>query len=337
MSEQPDKTKAAFFCDGDRLAYVYSQGRRERVAELTDLYPVTVSAATFDEHADRLADIEVIFSTWGMPILTGEQIDRLTNLKAIFYGAGAVKHFAAPYLDRGVTVVSSWVANAIPVAEFTVAQILLAMNGYFGNTADCRDPQRRRDGDVHRGPGVYGETVALIGAGMIGRKVIELLKPFTLDILIVDPYLPDDQAAELGVAKASLADAFARAYVVSNHLPNLPALERVLNGDLFGAMRPGAAFINTGRGAQVDEGDLIAVLQARPDLTALLDVTWPEPPVPESPLYTLANVHLTNHIAGSMNDEVVRMADYAIDEFLAWRDGRPLQYAVTAEMLKTMA
>jgi len=328
------KTNAAFFCDGDQIDNVYGRGRRERVAELTNLYPAIVRGGDLDDHVDSLGDLEVIFSTWGMPALTGEQIDRLGSLEAVFYAAGAVKHFAEPFLQRQVTVVSAWAANAVPVAEFTLAQILLACKGYFRNSRDLAGPDRwRKGGD----PGVYGETVALIGAGMIGRRVIELLRPFELSILVVDPYLSDQAADELGVRKVAMADAFAQAYVVSNHLPNLPDLRGVLHAGLFGSMRTGATFINTGRGAQINESDLAAVLAERTDLTALLDVASPEPPEAGSPLYSLANVHLSAHIAGSLGNEVVRMADYVIDEFVAWRDGRPLRYAVTAEMLKTMA
>ena len=85
------------------------------------------------------------------------------------------------------------------------------------------------------------------------------------------------------------------------------------------------------------EGDLIGVLEKRADLTALLDVTFPEPPEEDSAFYTLPNVQLSSHIAGSMNDEVVRMADYAIEEFLRWEQGEALKYQVTLEMLETMA
>lgn len=336
-TETPRTVAAAILCDGDRVDAVYAAGRRRRLAELTDLHGQIIRSDDLHRHAEALADVEAVFSTWGMPSLSEAQLKLLPSLKAVFYAAGSVKGFAGPLLARGITVVSAWAANAVPVAEFTVAQILLACKGYWRNTADCRDPKRRREGPLVRGPGVFGERVALIGAGMIGRKVIELLRPFTLEVLVVDPYLPDETAAELGVATVSMAEAFERAYVVSNHLPNLASLTGVLDGTLFASMREGATFINTGRGAQVNEADLIATLGRRPDLTALLDVTWPEPPASDSPLYTLANVHLTSHIAGSLNDELVRMADYVIDEFLAWRDGRPLRYAVTAEMLETMA
>lgn len=73
-----------------------------------------------------------LFSTWGMPALGKEQIRAyFPSLKAVFYAAGSVQGFAREYLEAGVQVFSAWAANAVPVAEFTVAQILLAGKGYF--------------------------------------------------------------------------------------------------------------------------------------------------------------------------------------------------------------
>jgi phosphoglycerate dehydrogenase-like enzyme len=179
--------------------------------------------------------------------------------------------------------------------------------------------------------------VALIGAGQIGRRLIGLLKPFRLSILVVDPYLSEEDARNLGVTRVTLEEAFREAYVVSNHLPNLPDLQHVLDGELFASMRPDATFINTGRGAQVNEPELVSVLKQRPDIVALLDVTYPEPPVAGSEFYTLPNVQLSSHLAGAHDDEVLRMADTAIEEYLRWRDGKPLQYSVRLDMLDRMA
>ena len=172
---------------------------------------------------------------------------------------------------------------------------------------------------------------------MIARYLIGLLKPFNLKVLVYDPYLPDSEAASLGVEKADLTRIFSECYVVSNHLPNLESLRGLLNETLFSSMRLGSTFINTGRGAQVDESDLVSVLKRRDDLTALLDVTDPEPSPADSPFYKMANVRLTSHIAGSMNDEVVRMADYVIEDFGNWDAGRPLKHSVTKDMLDKMA
>lgn len=84
-----------------------------------------------------------------------------------------------------------------------------------------------------------------------------------------------------------------------------------------------ATFLNTGRGAQVVEADLIRALTEEPARTAVLDVTWPEPPLPESPLWSLQNVFLTPHIAGSMQRETARMGAFMEREFSLFLTGQP--------------
>lgn len=310
------KMKAVFVCaKKETVDYVYSEAQRKQIAEVTDLMPEIVNAGNFDRM--DLKDVEVIFSTWGMMCFTDEQLDRMPNLKAVFYGAGATDYFARPLLARGIKVISAWKANAIPVAEFVLAQIILSMKNYFSNNWNNK----------FAGPGCYGETVALIGAGAISSKLQEMLKVLNLNVLVI-PSRPERRTV-------SLEEAFRTAYVVSNHLPNREDNQKVLTKELFASMRQGATFINTGRGAQVDEAGLIEVLKARPDLTALLDVTFPEPPEAGSELYTLPNVRLTTHIAGSLNDEVHRMADYVIGDYLHFAAGEPLEHEVTEEMLMT--
>lgn len=329
--------KAVFLGNSaDRIAEVYGQGRRQRLEGLVEMYPTVVGEKTWGKHQEALQEAEVVFSTWGMPALDAAQLADMPRLAAVFYAAGSVRSFARPLLERGIVVVSGWGANAVPVAEFTVAQTLLACKGYWRNTADCRSPQTRQ-GSPFRGRGAFGAAVGLIGMGMVGREVARRLQGFELEVLAHDPYMSQDDAAALGVEPVGLEELCRRSYVLSNHLPNLPATAGLVDGRLLAQLPRDATFINTGRGAQVVEADLIAVWRRRPDLTALLDVTFPEPPAADSPLYDLPNVHLTSHIAGSLNDEVVRMADYVIEEFVVWQQGQDLRYAVDAAMLERMA
>lgn len=319
------------------LQNVYASPQHNAVESRCRLFPEIITNDNIDTLADKLQDLEYLFSTWSMPQLSEAQIRSLPNLKAVFYAAGSVQQFARPFLKCGVKVFSAWAANAIPVAEFTLAQILLSCKGYFRNTRDCTTWESRTQGPLHSGPGIYNNAVALIGFGMIGRKLADLLQPFHMDVMVVDPYVTDEVLATHHCRRASLEEAFQTAYVVSNHLPNLPATRGMLHHAHFSAMRPYATFINTGRGAQVVETDLINVLTERPDLTALLDVTFPEPPEKDSPFYTLPNVQLSSHIAGSINLEVVRMADYMIEEFDRFTQGQPTRYEVTEALLETMA
>jgi phosphoglycerate dehydrogenase-like enzyme len=316
---------------------VYARGRRAELESLASLVPGYVSAAEWPRLSPMLQDVEVLFSTWGMDEALALELCELPRLKAFFYAAGSVQHFARPLLDKNITVVSAWAANAVPVAQFTLAQILLSLKGYFRNVREARLPANRGRALETSAPGVFDETVALLGCGMVGRRVADLLRPYGLDAVVYDPFLSDEAAADYGLRKASLQEAFASAMVVSNHLADLPPTRGLLGRELFASMRPGATFINTGRGATVSEPDLADVLRSRPDLTALLDVTHPEPPAADSIWYALENAHLSSHIAGSNGNEVVRLADYCLEEFRAWRDGKPLKYRVTREMLEKMA
>ena len=314
---------------------VYGKGRWDRLAELTDLVPGIVTGEQLPARSAELRDVEVAFSTWGLPQLGADELRHLPSLKILFYAAGSVRSFAPPLLERGIRVVSSWAANAVPVAEFTLAQVLLSCKGYWRNVNDFTGPETRSG--AFRGVGNFGETVGIIGAGMVGRALIELLRPFQLRVVVHDPFLPEHEARAMGVDKVTLEELFAQSYVVSNHLPNLQQLRGLLNVALFERLRPDATFINTGRGAQVDEADLIRILQQRPDITALLDVTFPEPPEAGSVFYTLPNVRLSTHVAGSLGHEVVRMADYAIAEFERWEKGEHMLWEVTPELLARMA
>jgi phosphoglycerate dehydrogenase-like enzyme len=303
-----------------------------------DLPAEVITPHNMANHAEWLADIRVIFSTWTMPCLTPEQLDLMPALQAVFYAAGSVKPFADPLFDRNVTVVSAWAANAIPVAEFTLSQILFSLKLGWQHARQLRQnpgPGGLRCLDI---PGVYGATVGIVSLGMIGRKLCQLLQPFTLKKLAYDPFVRNETLHELGAARAeSLEEIFSQSDVVTIHTPWLKETEGMVTGDLLAAMKPNATFINTSRGALVREGELIEVMRARPDLTAILDVTWPEPPVEGSPLYDLENVVLMPHIAGSMGTEVLRMADLMIEEFLLWAEGQPLRYAVSRELMARIA
>lgn len=289
---------------------------------------------------EQYRNTRYLFSTWGMPAFREDEIRRcLPSLRAVFYAAGSVQSFAAPFLDAGVAVFSAQAANAVPVAEYTVAQILLANKGYF---CACRSLHTGTDWNAARAlsnrcAGNYGATVGIVGCGMIGRMVAERLRSYRLRVLVYDAFLPEEAIHELGAEKVTLEELFAASDAVSNHLANVPATVGMLNGKLFASMKPYATFLNTGRGATVREDELIAVLTARPDLCALLDVVDPEPPAPDSPLLTLPNVFLTPHISGSQQTECARMGAYMAEEFRAFDEGKKTRFAVTREMLATMA
>jgi phosphoglycerate dehydrogenase-like enzyme len=158
-----------------------------------------------------------------------------------------------------------------------------------------------------------------------------------LEVLAFDPFMSPEKAERLDVTPCSLEELFASCSVVSNHLANNAQTQRMLTYQHFSSMPPYATFINTGRGAQVVEEDLVRALTQRPDLTAVLDVTYPEPSPAGHPFYSLPNCFMTPHIAGSLGGEVTRMGEYMADEYEAFVTGKHCLYEVTLEMLRTMA
>ena len=331
------RRKAAIFQDHPAAdGEVFGQGRRERIAALTDLHPSVIDARNFWQHAAGLKDLEVIFATWGMPALTDEQLAALPQLRAVFYAAGNVKAFAQPLVDRGVVLVSAWAINAIATAQMVLSQILLTCRGYFRGLRQYRASHDLAVAKAFWRSGAAGEQVGLIGTGWVAQRLIAHLHLFGFRVLAADPYLTAEKARRLGVEAVTLDDVFRRSYIVSNHVPDLPTTKGLLGRALFRSMRDGATFINSGRGAQVVEPELAAVMRERPDLTALLDVTFPEPPRPDSPLWTLPNVIISPHVGGTTGDEVTRLADCALEEFVAWDSGQPLRYQVTRAVLETM-
>jgi len=337
--DSKNKTLRAAFLAKENCPFtrsIFDEPRRERIARLAELNPVVLTPATIAQHRDEAAQTEVLFTSWGVPVelLTP---DYFPKLRVVFFSGGSVKFFARPLLERGIEVVGARAANAIAVAHFCLAQIILSCKGYFRNTRICRDAEKMRARGCFAGPGLYGEKIALLGMGAVARELVPLLHQVDLKVLAMDPYLSQEEATKLNVDLVTMEEAFVAGYVVSNHLPNLPELKGVLNGKLFSSMRRDATFINTGRGAQVNEAELAQVARERPDITALLDVTDPEPPEANNPFFDLPNIQLSTHMAGALNNEVRRQGDFVIAEFERYAAGLPLLHADTLDVLDRLA
>jgi len=318
------------------LPLAYPDDLRAAIGQLVHLLPEPVDGANWKNHAAALAEADVIFATWGMPKLDGDFLAAAPRLRAVFYAAGSVKGFATPEAySRGIVISSAWQANAIPVAEYTLSTILLGLKGFWLSQRISREGHFEHQQFTL--PGAFRSTVGLVSLGAIGKLVAGHLAKYEINVLAYDPFVSESAAASFGVTLVSLEELFARSHVVSLHAPWLPETEKMINAPLLRSMPPRAALINTSRGALINEHDLCDVLAERTDLTAILDVTYPEPPHPDSPLRALANIVLTPHIAGSIGGEIARMGFWMKDELELYLTGQPLRYSVSEEMLARMA
>lgn len=218
-----------------------------------------------------------------------------------------VKTFLAPEAyERGIAVSSAAEANAVPVAEFTLAAIIMGAKRAFPLAHLFRTRRTHRtsaDLDRQHWIGTHGLTVGVVGASRIGRRVIELLRVLDAEVLLYDPYVSAAEAELLGVTSTDLDTLMATSDVVTVHAPDTPATRHLLDARRIGLMRPGTLLVNTARGRLVDTEALTGHLVSG-RLDAVLDVTDPEPLPGGHPLWDLPNVFITPHMAGAQGNEV---------------------------------
>lgn len=318
---------------------IYPERIREKIENQVQMVSTAYTPETIAEAPHVLQNVDLLFSGWGAPKLDEAFLKAAPRLKMVFYGAGSVKGMVTEaFWRRDIRLTSAYAANAIPVAEYTVSQIVFALkNGWRLSRAYQDRKTRDRFGFNVPAVGSFGSTVGLISLGMIARQVCERLKAYDMNIIAYDPFATPEQAEALGVQLCSLDELFERSDVVSLHAPWLEATVGMITGEHFRRMKHGATFLNTARGAIVREQEMIEALQERPDLFAILDVTYPEPPVNDSPLYTMQNVVLTPHIAGSMGNEVARMGMYMAEELGRYLAGDPLKWEIDEKKAAILA
>lgn len=304
----------------DRADLVYAPAVRARIAALFDLLP---------DDADPAA-AEVLFSGWGGPVMDRDFLARTPALRACFYAAGSIRRVVSDpiFWQREVVISSAHVANAEPVADFCLAQIILLLKGAIPG---------RRGLPVLAPHGTRGAVIGLVSFGTVARQLRARLASLAARVLVYDPYLDETSACRAGVERTSLIELFAASHVVSLHTPLLPETRGLIRAEHLRALRVGAGLINTARGAIIDAGDLLSTLTARPDLTACLDVTEPEPLPPDAPLRAMPNVILTPHLGGSVGTECTRLGESMVEEAERYLRGEPLRWRLDRTLAARMA
>lgn len=324
MSPVPEKPPALAVMSPEHWPRLFPADVRRRLEQFALLDPAG-PVDRFDDPrvADRLAAVEVLITGWGCPVVDRRLLEAAPKLRAVLHAAGSVKgHLSREVWERGIVVSSAAAANAVPVAEFTLGAILMAGKGAF----DLRERYRRERsfelGYIHPDLGNNGRTVGLIGASRIGRLVLDLLRPFGFRVQVYDPY-----AADLDVPTVELETLLRTSDIVSVHAPSTAETRHLLGRSELALLRDGATLINTARGELIDTDALTAELISG-RITALLDVTEPEPLPPGSPLFRLPNAFLTPHIAGSHGNELARLGLCVADELGRLVAGEPLRFGI---------
>ncbi|MGW7204682.1 hydroxyacid dehydrogenase [Streptomyces sp. NPDC054837] len=311
----PERPQALFAMTAANLPHVFPSEVLERLREVVDIDPDLVAEDFTDPRVkEALARTEILVTGWGCPRIDATVLDAAPGLRAILHSAGSVKGFAAPEIwRRGIEVSSAADANALPVAEYTLAMILLAGKDLFVARERLRASRAHPGWGIVPGIGNHGRRVGVIGASRIGRRVLELLRPFDLRPALTDPYVTEAQAARLGVPLLELDELLRGSRIVTIHAPETPETHHLIGRRELSLMPDGAVLVNTARGGLVDHDALVAELRTG-RLSAVLDVTDPEPLPADSPLYDLPNAFVTPHLAGSQGNELARLGAAVAEE-----------------------
>ncbi len=330
------RPRAALVMEEGARHAVYTPALLARVDAVADLRRPFLTADELRRDAHAAAEAEILLTGWGAPVLDPAALGRLPRLRAVFHAAGTVKGFVHDAVfERGITVVNAAAANAEAVAEFAVAQILLAGRGFWHAQRAYRAQGLATTSSYAQG--TRDSTVGLVALGEIGRRVAERLRAYPVRVLVHDPGVDDARVRALGAEPAGLDRLFRESHVVSLHAPLLPSTRGMVTEALLRSLPHGAVLVNTARGAVVDEDALIGVLTRRTDLTALLDVTQHEPIRPGSALWSLPNVELSPHIAGATGADRESLGALVVDELERYLGGEELRYRVEAAALSRSA
>ncbi|GIV67798.1 hydroxyacid dehydrogenase [Caldilinea sp.] len=282
--------------------------------------------------ADLLALLppaDACITGWDVAPIDADVLAAAPKLRAIAHTGGSVKRFVSEAVwARNIHVTSAAPALAQDVAETTLGLIIVSVKRILPLS------QHVREGGWREHPAwpareVHSSVIGIVGASNVGRRVIELLRPFHASILLYDPYVNETEAARLGVTKVELAELARRADVISLHAPALPSTRHMIDRSLLHLMKDDAVLINTARGALIDEEALVEEL-AKGRFFAFLDVTDPEPPAPDSPLRRLPNVVVTPHLAGCITD-CTHLGEMAVEELRRFFAGEPPLNRITPD------
>lgn len=313
---------------------------KENIALLESLGDVTWNESaerlTPEVLRDALVDVDVCVCTWGCPQFTEEVLEKANKLKLIAYTAGSVARIASDAMyERGIRIVCGNEVFARTVAEGTLAHMLYMVrrfSEYEMHTAeDGWKPTNFKTESL------FDQTIGIIGYGAISRHLIEMLKPFHAKIKLFSNHTTEEQAAGIGVQKASLEEIFSTCRVISLHTAKNPANHHMINDALLCLMQDGAILVNTARGDLIDEEALAKHLKTG-RIRASLDVYQHEPPVADHPFWTipLETLHMQPHLGGPTMDQRPAAARFVFEDIIRFQKGEPLHNEITASRSKTM-
>lgn len=293
---------------------------------------------THEEIAESIGDSDVYMTGWGSPRLDARILDSAPKLKLLVHLCGTVVPFVSDEMwERGVRVISGNDFFAESVAEGTIGYMLTALRDIPKYSTRLKNEKKwKTAADTNRG--LLGKSVGIVSYGAIARHLVRMLQPFRVNIKIYDiKPLPEADKEKYRLTEASLEEIFSTCDIVTVHTPLNDQTHHLIGEDLLALLPEDALFVNTSRGAIVDQAALERQL-AFGRFRALLDVYEKEPLPAESPLYALDNVILMPHMGGPTVDlrrDITKALLSEAYDFL--ENGTPLPHEISRAAVEMMS
>lgn len=285
---------------------------------------------------DALEGIDVLLTGWGCCKLDEYVLEKADKLKFVAYTAGSVAHIVSDAMyAKGIRISAGNDVFARVVAEGTVAQMMYSLRMFA--EADMRVCHWKTNLGNYYNESLWEQRVGIVGYGAISRNLIEMLKVFNAKIKLYSRHMTDEQAAALGVQKASLEEIFSTCRVISLNTAKSPENHHLVNDELLSLMEQDALLVNTARGDLIDDDALVKHLESG-HIRAALDVYTKEPPAEDHGFWKIpANrLHMMPHMAGPTIDQRPAAARIVIEDAIRFANGEPLQHEISAFRAQTM-
>jgi len=281
-----------------------------------------------------LPGADVLITSWGATPLTAEVLDHADRLRLIAHSASSVKHFVTDEVfRRGLRITQAGQAMAEPVAEVSLAFTLSLLHRIQRFDHQMHDGAWRDDAPPQHG--LRSSRIGVVGASRTGVEYIRMLVALGAEVVVYDPYLTDERAAQLGVRRTTLDELLRTSRVVALHAPTLPETHHLIGARELALMADGSSLVNTARSWLIDSPALLAELRTG-RIDAALDVFDEEPLPADSPYRSLTNVLLTPHQAAATIECYLEMGEITVGEIERFAAGEPLEYELTEAALTRM-
>ena len=294
---------------------------------------------TVEETAEMVGDSDVYVTGWGSPCLEKRILDKAPNIKLLVHVGGSVYGYVSPEMwDRGIRVIAGNALMAESVAEGTLAYILAAYRDIPKFSTNLKSGMwRYNGGEPWKNKGLRRKTVGVISYGMVAKNLVRILQGFAVNLLVYDiKDIPEEDKKRYGITQVTLDEIFQKSDIVSLHTPLNDKTYHMIGKRHFELMKDGALFVNTARGAVVDEAAMIEVLNSG-RIRAALDVYENEPLSADHPLLSVPNTLLMPHMAGPTYDLRAYTSRALLEESAAYIDrGEELKSEITREMAEVM-